>query len=245
MVARLERYVAGYEAELANVVAEETYRQTVSQSARESQTRTLRSDYALTPAADRNVWVGYRDTFEVDGLPVRDREARLQRLLAGGAFAQAQRITEQNARFNLGSDLLPRTINVPTFALELLQPRYRDRFSRRRKGADSIDGRTGWLVEFRERDRPTIVRTPEGRDQPSRLLVLVDASNGQVLRTTVTWERVDGAVTVIYGSVPAISVLVPVRMSERYTTRNQAQIEGEAEYSNYRQFQTSGRVISP
>lgn len=35
--------------------------------------RVLRSDYALTRAADKDAWVGYRDTFEVDGKPLRDR----------------------------------------------------------------------------------------------------------------------------------------------------------------------------
>jgi hypothetical protein len=34
-------------------------------------------------------------------------------------------------------------------------------------------------------------------------------------------------------------------MSEWYTTRGGTRIGGEAVYSNYRQFQTGGRVITP
>ena len=64
------------------------------------------ADAALGLCADADPdsrrWVGYRDTFEVDGKPVRDRDERLERLLSDGAVGQAARIAEQNARFNLG-----------------------------------------------------------------------------------------------------------------------------------------------
>ena len=103
VVARLDGYLQGYEDRLANIVAEETYRQWVEQgqmNRRSTTSRMLRSDFALTPTSERNSWVGYRDTFEVDGAPVRDRDERLQRLLSSGAVGQAARIAEQNARFN-------------------------------------------------------------------------------------------------------------------------------------------------
>jgi hypothetical protein len=118
IVARLDRYLLDYEERLANVVAEETYRQWVEDgppNRRSTTSRILRSDFALTLTRQRSRWVGYRDTFEVDGNPVRDRDDRLQRLLRGGAVGQAARIADQNARFNLGQDLVPRNINVPTF----------------------------------------------------------------------------------------------------------------------------------
>ena len=60
----------------------------------------------LTLTPDHNRWVGYRDTFEVDGNPVRDRDERLERLLRDGAVGQAARIAEQNAQFNLGQHLV-------------------------------------------------------------------------------------------------------------------------------------------
>jgi hypothetical protein len=245
VVARVFAYVADYGAQLANVVAEETYRQRAPRASGPDQERTLRSDYALTWAGARDGWVGYRDTFEVDGLAVRDREQRLQRLLESGATGQAARIAEQNARFNLRNDLLPRTVNVPTFALDLLQPRFRDRFSARRVGSEALDGKTAWLVEFRERNRPTIVRTPEGRDQPSRIEALVDPATGEIHRTTVSWERVKGSIVVDYGRVPGLSVPVPITMFERFTTRDGDEISGDATYANYRRFETSGRLIEP
>jgi hypothetical protein len=271
VVARVRAYVAGYTTQLASVVAEEAYTQTVDQrgpsawgsdpsrgrdpygpsdqtfspTSRLTNKRVLRSDYALTRVDDRAVWVGFRDTFEVDGHAVRDREERLQQLLSSGAVGQAARIAEQNARFNLAEQLLTRTINVPTFALELLQPRNLERFSTKRVGFETVNGHAAWLIEFREREKPTIVRTPDGRDQPSRILAAVDPLTGTVLKTTLSWEKVTGSVIVIYGLVPRIPALVPITMSERYTTRGGTRIGGEAVYSNYRQFQTGGRVMTP
>ena len=203
----------------------------------------LRSDFALTLTSERNRWVGYRDTFEVDGVPVRDRDERLERLLSSGAVGQAARIAEQNARFNLGDGLITRNINIPTFALEMLNPQIRSRFRVRQTGIDTLDGRPGWLIEFLERERPTLVRTPEGRDQASRIVALVDVQTGEVLQTVLTWERVEGRIAVYYGQVPGIPVSVPIRMAERYLTRSGELVGGEATYANFRHFETSARII--
>jgi hypothetical protein len=246
VVARLDTYLRGYEERLANVVAEEEYRQWVDEgpSTRRSRTsRMLRSDFALTLTSEGNRWMGYRDTFEVDGLPVRDRDERLQRLLSSGAVGQAARIAEQNARFNLGDGLLSRNINIPTFAMEMMHPRIRERFRVRQVGVEALDGRPGWLVEFLERERPTLVRTPQGRDQATRVVALVDIQTGEVLQTTLTWERVEGMIAVYYGHAAGIPVPVPIRMAERYVTRSGATVGGEATYANFRQFETSARIV--
>lgn len=243
---RLDSYLQVYEQKLANVVAEEAYRQWVEQgpkSRRSTSSRMLRSDFALTLVPNGSRWVGYRDTFEMDGNPVRDRDERLQRLLSSGGVGQAAAIAEQNARFNLGDYLVSRNINVPTFALEMMNARIRERFRVRRTGAERLDGRPGWLIEFQERERPTLVRTPEGSDQASRIVALIDPETGEVLQTTLTWEHVKGSVTVAYGRAPGIQVPVPIRMSERYTTPSGAVVAGDAAYDNFRQFETSARII--
>jgi hypothetical protein len=246
VVTRLDNYLRGYEERLANVVAEETYRQWAEEGPkdrRSTTSRILRSDFALTLTPERNRWVGYRDTFEVDDVPVRDREERLQRLLSNGDVGQAARIARENARFNLGDGLISRNINVPTFALEMMNPRFRDRVKVRRTGADVLEGRSGWLIEFREQDRLTLVRTPEGGDQPSRVVALVDIQTGEVLRTVLTWEHVEGSIAVSYGQAEGIPVPVPIRMEERYVTRSGALVSGEATYDNFRQFATSARIV--
>jgi hypothetical protein len=244
VVARLDTYLQGYGERLANVVAEESYRQWIEgQTNRRVTARMLRSDFALMFTSARRRWVGYRDTFEVDGASVRDREERLSRLLSSGDVRQAARIAEQNARFNLGNDLISRNINIPTFALEMMHPQVRARFRVRRTEADRLDDRPGWLIEFRERERPTLVRTPDGRDQATRVVALVDPQTGEVLQTVLTWERVRGSITVSYGQVPGIPVPVPIRMTEHYDTHSDEIVAGEATYANFRQFETSARIL--
>ena len=91
---------------------------TSSLEARAESKRVLTSDYGmLRVARGSRSWSGFRDTFLVDGQPVRGREARLEHLLLDGsdeAVEQARRIAEENAEsHSLGSDLIYRTINVP------------------------------------------------------------------------------------------------------------------------------------
>jgi len=246
VVDRLDAYLENYEERLSNVVAEETYRQWVERGPkdrRSTTSRVLRSDFALTVTSERSRWMGYRDTFEVDGAPVRDREERLQRLLSSGEVGQASRIAQQNARFNLGDGLISRTINIPTFALEVMHPRFRDRVKVGRVGTDVLAGRPGWLIEFREQDRLTFVRTPSGGDQPTRVVALVDTQTGEVLRTVLTWKYVEGSITVSYGGADGIPVPVPIRMNERFVTHDDEIVAGEATYTNFRQFTTSARIV--
>jgi hypothetical protein len=64
VVLRLDRYLQRYEEQLANVVAEEAYRQWVEQgpaTGRSSTSRMLRSHFALTLTSEHHRWVGYRD----------------------------------------------------------------------------------------------------------------------------------------------------------------------------------------
>jgi hypothetical protein len=245
VVARVDRYLSEYGTQLENVVVEETYHQRALGGGGLNLLRTLHSDYALTFVSGRQEWLGYRDTFEVDGQPVRDRDDRLRRLLASGGTNQARQISELNARYNLASDRFARTINTPTLALELLQPRYRNRFTARRIGSVALGGGLGWVLAFTERRRPTIVRTPQGRNRASRVELLVDPQTGAIHRTTVSWDGVQGSIVVEYGEVTDMPVPVPVSMRERFTIGPGDEINDDAAYSNYRTFQTSGRLINP
>jgi len=238
VVRRLSAYLESYEQRLATVVAEEQYRQSTGLQARD-----LRSDYALTRAADKAAWVGYRDTFEVDGKPIRDREDRLIQLLTGGTTAGAARIAEESSRFNLASTLVTRNINVPTLALEMLHPRNQWRFRFSKSGEDEIGGTPTWRLDYKERERPTFIRNSNGRDRPMHGSIWVDAT-GAVWQTLLAWDSEPrGTITVAYGRVPNIDALVPLSMTERYYAKDTT-ISGDASYSNYRQFQTAARLLT-
>ena len=83
-------YVSNYRRQLSGIVAEEQYTQDerlaptatvgIPQQRTTATHRELKSDFLLVPAPGADGLVEFRDVFEVDGKPVRDRENRLARL---------------------------------------------------------------------------------------------------------------------------------------------------------------------
>lgn len=260
VTSRLRPYLESYESQLSAVVAVELYRQTLEVRSSTPPVvvdakpptlplgrvdRVLRSDYALTRAPDKDAWVGYRDTFEVDGRPVRDREDRLLRLLSSGTTVSAARIADESSRFNLGNTIVKRNVNVPTLALEMLHPRNQARFSLSRAGEETIGNTRTWRLEYKEKQRPTFIRNSNGRDRVSHGFVWTNPATGEVWRTTLTWDDAPkGTISVTYGHVANIDALMPLTMTERYTAGD-ATLTGDASYSNYRRFQTGARLVTP
>ena len=87
VLAAAGEYVTEFRDRLSGIVAEERYRQRASipQNVRgflerQNQRRELRSDFLLVRPEGADQLVEYRDVFEVDGRPVRDRQERLTSL---------------------------------------------------------------------------------------------------------------------------------------------------------------------
>jgi hypothetical protein len=262
---RVTAYVTRYNASLADIVAEERYRQWAHTEPGVAvapgigvTSRLIRSDIVITQLGDEDSWVALRDAFEVDGAAVRDRENRLAALLSRGgeqSWRRAAAIANESARFNVGNRVVARNINVPTFALQLLHGpnRARFRFSLRTEkrrdavvvGGTAVAAEERVELEFRERERPTIVRQQSGGDQPLRGTILVDPQSGEVWQTHLTWERgPSGFIDVTFGRAPEVDILVPLRMLEAYSA-GPTTINGDATYSNFRRFVTSSRVVEP
>jgi len=115
-----------YERQVPAIVAEERYEQVARRSVPPTAvSRRLRSD-VLVITDEAVGWVGFRDVFEVDGRPVRDRDERLAKLFLkphAETLRQAKRIAEESARFNVnveGIDVL-RTVNMPMTALRFIR----------------------------------------------------------------------------------------------------------------------------
>lgn len=249
---RVRDYIARFERDASALAAEEDYVQRIEEgtgAARVQATRWLRSDYVLVKPADTEPWLGYRDVFEVDGAPVRDRGARLQRVLAGTSPDSAERavaFVREGSRFNLGPE---RTINTPTLPLQLLARANQDRL--RLRAPRGWERQTDVEMTFAEGDHPTLVRTPEGAGVETSGVVRVRVSDGAVLHARLIFKfvrsrgskppRHDATMSVDYAEVPDIPVLVPVRMVEELPLVD-GQASGIATYSNYRRFQTSVRI---
>ena len=81
VLARAAVYVADVSRELAGIVAEERYVQTWTRTKGTPPTpdrRMLLSDLMLVRPEGAMTWIQYRDVFEVDGMPIRDRAERLK-----------------------------------------------------------------------------------------------------------------------------------------------------------------------
>ena len=242
---RVERYVAAYGETASIVVCAERYEQTASGSGKSAEeTRTLVSDFALVHADAIHGWLGFRDVIEVDGRRIADREDRLAHVLMGsqGRFDEARRLSDESARYNIGA--IQRNFNVPTAALFFFTPENHDRFkfSARRVAADGT-----WEIAFRETDRPTLIRDPDGTSVPSSGTLWVEPQTGTIVRTRLEVRPKDGQghVAVVYRHVDELNMWLPASMDEQFEVSRRGTVDrvsGHAEYSNYRRFTTTGRI---
>jgi VWFA-related protein len=247
VVARAAEYIAGYFREFRNVVAEEDYVQMVP-AARPPENRRVKSDFLLVTAPDGNTWIPFRDVFEVDGRPIRDREDRLRKLFLesppGTAFEAMARVQDEGSRYNLFS-LGKTDINVPTFALTILLDRNIRSFAFKRGREESVDGVSVLRVDFDETARPTLVRGADLSDVPSSGSFWIEPLTGRIVKTFLRAARETGAealagltleATVVYRRSDTLGLWVPAEMREAYRLRGNA-VEGRATYSKFRSFQ--------
>ena len=252
VLAKAAAYVTSYQNRLAGIVAEELYRQQVVVTQRRGspqnrEYRQLRSDLLLVKGANEGSWLQFRDVFEVDRKPIRDRDERLYKLFVGAstdAAKQAEAIQMESARYNIGP--IMRTINMPILALVFFdranQPRFE--FKKGKPGsvkrfAGMAEERDVWMIEYEETLKGTVVRGANDRDIPSHGRVWLDSTTGRFLRTELISEDTDvrALIEVFYRPEAGLDLLVPAEMRELYELRRtQARIDGRAEYTRFRQF---------
>jgi hypothetical protein len=253
---RAAAYVAEFSRTLSGMVAEESYVQDVEAApggrAPAVAHRELKSDFLLVQLPGRDRFVEFRDVFEVDGRPVRDRQDRLTRLFLDRAAPgpDAASIVAEGARYNIGR--VTRTMNTPMLPLIFLtaenQPRFAFTRSSNQRPAtvDTIESAghfsvstSVWVIEYRERERGTVIRTPQGKDLPSRGRFWIDPSTGRVLMSELHAEdtNVVATVDVSYQSEPLEGLSVPAEMRERYElTPDASVVTGVATYGRFRRF---------
>jgi hypothetical protein len=215
-------YTARYEQEFSSVAAEEVYVQKAFQhrNMHMNALRTIRSDILFAQLGGDLRWATFRDAYEVDGKPVRERESRLEILFRRpnqDAYDKAAELLAESARYNVGA--VGRNFNLPTLVLVFLHPENQARFKFKRKGKQKIGGAVGWGIEYEEQKRPTFIRDGSGRDLPSHGTVWVDDA-GQVLRSNFKVADVFGEnkveITVDFFAWLDGGVLVPREMREMY-----------------------------
>jgi len=253
-LARAAAYVETFIDRFGHVVSEERYRQESVPPLRASQLgsrgsipnvppterRTLRSDFLLIKPESSADWYPFRDTFEVDGQAVRDRENRLAMLFlrspTDSSLEQARLIAQESSRYNIGD--VVRTINNPVIALAFLERAYQKRFAFTYGGADSAVGSSVWLVEYQEHERPTLIRGENNSNLPTRGRTWIDVETGRVHKTefVVDAPLITARVTTTFKQDSRLDILVPAEMIEEYRPAAGGRISGRATYGRFRQF---------
>ena len=241
-------YVYAYRRDFVGVVTEEIYRQEVSGGRTGTdfrgfpveaprQRRDLRSDvlYVRTPDAER--WMQFRDVFEVDGKPVRDRAERLTKLFlqpSRSVQKQAEDIATESARYNIGG--VNRNINLPVLALTVLESESRPWYSF--TGSRKKDT---WEIEFREERGGTLIRTTGNQSMPSHGKFVIETSTGRVLFSELVAESASlrARIEVTYTPEASLGLLVPREMRERYESKDGSVIDGRASYAKFRRYQVT------
>jgi hypothetical protein len=263
-------YVAQFRGNLSGIVSEETYVQDVSRAPGSSIEvfsgggqglvlhRELTSDLLLVRPDGADRPIDFRDVFQVDGRPVRDRQERLTRLFLDPSPSASQRIDEilaESARLNIGS--VYRNVNTPTLALMFLEPEHQRRFRFTRGKETPPALASGWsresnhfapppgstVIDYQEVQRNTLIRrTTSGGDMPVRGRFWIESATGRVLLTEllISDPLIQCTIDVSFQSEPLAGLLVPIEMRERYVNnRDRSIITGTATYGRFRRFQVT------
>lgn len=254
---RAAEYSAAYGEVLASVLADELFEQqlVLRQEGTVIERRQLESEIAFVKLAGGLDWLAFRSVLRVDGTVVADAAGRLERVFrttSPSAFTQARAIATDSARYNLGP--VQRNFNVPTTVLQFLLTQHQSRFRFRKSSEERVAGEATWVVEFREQNRATFIRTPDGRDAPSQGRLWIVPDDGRVVRSRlVVTADIDAEIDVQWRHDTRLGIWVPAEMRERYqgswamtptSSRKEAyDVLGRATYSNYRRFEVESRIV--
>lgn len=247
VVAVASAYVESFQKDAAFLIADEaTTQRRLDARDQTIESRQTKGEIFLTYLEADAQWIAVHDVASVDGEAVADRED-LRSLLTKGSELRgvAQRVATRNARFNLGG--VWRNFNEPTLPLLLLERSRIGNLSLDRKGVAREAGVTIVTVGFRERDRPTLVRGPREPIRAEGELV-IEAESGRIRRTRFELDQdpFRAELVTTYALDARIGMWLPRAFVERYEGKPDGREEVivcETEYTNYRKFTVTGRIV--
>lgn len=276
VLARASAYVAEFHRQFSGIVAEERYVQEVKAGGGRSPcdargmpvaTRVcqehlaypvrseLRSDLLLLKPGGTAAWMAFRDVFEVDGTPVRDRQERLAQLFlrrSTSTDAQIRKILDESARYNIGD--IQRNVNTPVYPLLFLEAanQFRFKFKQTKERTPATEPANAashgafrvstevWVIAYQEKESGTMIKTDGHKDLPARGRFWIEPATGRVLMSELVAQnrKLRATIDVSYQSEPLLDLLVPIEMREWYDNlRTKSHTEAVATYGRFRQFQ--------
>jgi hypothetical protein len=250
-------YVDDYQKQLTAIVADEVYRQAIRRQEPEDdgapRARTTRGEVFFLFAAAEREWMAIRDVREVDGAPVSGGANVRETLRTLPPGRVAERMKAYNARYNIGR--VVRNINEPTLALLVLDGAHRSRFKFKSGRSRVLGGRALVPLSFRERERPTLIRSSTGAPIYTSGELLVEPGTGRVWESTLdaSVDAIKVRLTTEYSFDERLDLLLPTLFRERYEQGQPSSasgkqrvpyelIEAQGEYSNFRRFEVLSRV---
>jgi hypothetical protein len=247
VVAAASAYVESFRKDAAFLIADEaTTQRRLDARDQTIESRQTKGEIFLTYLEADAQWIAVHDVASVDGEAVADREDLRSLLTKGNELrGVAQRVATRNARFNLGG--VWRNFNEPTLPLLLLERSRIGNLSLDRKGVAREAGVTIVTVGFRERDRPTLVRGPREPIRAEGELV-IEAESGRIRRTRFELDQdpFRAELVTTYALDARIGMWLPRAFVERYEGKPDGREEVivcETEYTNYRKFTVTGRIV--
>jgi len=260
LLAKATWYAIDFVNKLSNVVAEERYIQDSNVALAtvaipglngrgaagmnvprgSSRHRELRSDFLIVKSA-ADLWTPFRDVFEVDHIPIRDRDQRLAKLFLSAkpdadAEAQAKAIADESGRYNLGA--VQRTINNPVFALAFLQPDVRAHFKFTEGKPDRKAGPDIRVIDYVEEWRPTVITGLPGQEMPAFGRFWIENATGRVVKAEIRVEvrEIKANLTTTFRADERLGIDVPSEFREDYDLRD-SRVSGVASYARFRKFE--------
>ena len=245
-------YIFDFIEKFSNVVSEETYIQDSSvpmQSAAllgrpgaGARNRMLKADFLLVSVSSAQDWMPFRDVFEVDRQPIRDRDSRLAKLFlkpSEDSIEQAHRIQDESSRYNLGN--MKRTVNSPVLGIVILQADFQRRFHYSLGKMDPKVGPGVWIVDYKEEAHPSFIRGRSDLDLFAHGRVWIEADTGRLMRTEVLLDQpsLRARITTSFRFDERFGIAVPYEMQEEYKFDNGTKVTAIATYDRFRRFDVS------
>ena len=248
LLARAGANVQALARSLAVVICNETYMQQLRDSRDKSllAQRSLQSEVLFRWLAEEDLWLAIRSVKQVDGAAVTADTMPWEAALADTSPVERLRQMQAAAlKYDIGPVL--RTTGDSTLVLRFLLPVNQSRFRFRDDGRERIDREVVERLTFVEEQLPTLVQVDDA-DSPASGTIWLRSDDGTVVRTRVDLKSARNMkvrLMVEFRHDSRLGASVPSRMEERYETRSGQTVDCIATYTDFRRFETAGRIVAP